>query len=118
MVGVEGQVFPVFLFLFFLFSVHLVFFVCAYMYVNFIECHSVGHCMFCVSAVFCSQRVIVTNHETIRRVTSQSYIRLKEFQASSLNLKLLSAGTYCVWITAFKQHYMMYSKTAHSSFQG
>ncbi len=75
MVGVEGQVFPVFLFFFFLFSVHFVFFVCAYMYVNFIEYRSVGHCVFCVSAVFCSQQVIVTNRERIRRVASQSYIR-------------------------------------------
>lgn len=73
--------------------------VCSYMYVNFIEYSSVGHCMFCVSAVFYSQWVIVTNRERTRLVSSQSYTR-----ASSQNLKLLSAGTYCVWITAFIQH--------------
>lgn len=71
MVGVEGQVFPVFL-IFVLSSFRFFFFVCANMYVNFIECCSVGHCMFIESAVFCLWQVKVTNHERMRRVSSQS----------------------------------------------
>lgn len=73
MVRVEGQVFPVFLFFFALGS--LCFFVCAYMYVNFIEHHSVSLCMFWVLAVFCSQQVIVTYHERIIGVASRSHTR-------------------------------------------
>lgn len=70
MVEVEDQVFPVFLF--FLFSVHLVFF--PYMYVNFIEQHLVSHCVFSLT----DERVIVTNWERTQRAARQARWRVLE----------------------------------------
>lgn len=99
MVGVEGQVFPVFLF--FVLSSFRFFFVCANMYVNFIEHRSVGHCMFfCVSGVLFASTY--SNYPWEDKKSQQS--ELHGIKEVCHHLKLLRARTYCMWIIAFTQH--------------
>lgn len=101
-------------------------FVCAYMYVNFIDCRSVGHCIFCVSAVcFVLSWVIVTRCERIRRVASHQFDEIKGVSSISSELKTAECRSQlcvcvCVCVSGLRHlhNVMMYSETAHSSFQG